>query len=361
MKKLLMTASSFAHIESFHLPYLAGFKALGWELHLACGGEARAIPDAAAVLPLPFEKSFTAPGNFRACAMLRRQMRRERYDLVIAHTSLAAFFTRLAAAGLRPRPRVINVMHGYLFDDETPFLRAAVLKAAELLTAPWTDLVLTMNEYDTRWARAHRAGKQIRQIPGMGVDAEKLLASPAREIPGAAEGDFVLVYPAEFSKRKNQTMLIRAMALLPERVKLLLPGEGALLEECRRLARELGLEKRVLFPGYVREIGALLARADAAVTASRSEGLPFNVIEAMLMGLPVAASRVKGHTDLVTDGETGLLFPFGDEAAFAGAIQKLLDDGALRARLGARGREAAQAYRLEAVFPQVMDAYCSLI
>ena len=78
----------------------------------------------------------------------------------------------------------------------------------------------------------------------------------------------------------------------------------------------------------------LYALADAAVTASRSEGLPFNVMEAMYAGLPVIASRVKGHTDLLTEGLTGLLYPWDDAEAFAGAVRRLLEDSAGAAAMG---------------------------
>lgn len=360
MKKLLMTASTFGHIKRFHQPYLEQFKKLGWTVHVACGGQVVPLAWTDELIPVPFEKRMSAAGNVKACRALRKKIKAERYDLVVTHTSLAAFFTRLAAAGLRERPKLINVMHGYLFGATASKLKGLVLEAAEVLTAPWTDLVLTMNAWDDAWARAHHAGKAIENIPGMGVDPGGLRQAPEAET-GFGEGDFVLLYAAEFSERKNQAMLIRAMALLPERVKLLLPGEGALLEQCRALAGSLGLAGRVRFPGYVEQIGGLLRRVDVLVSSSRSEGLPFNIMEGMLMGLPVIASRVKGHTDLVDDGRTGLLYDCGDEGAFAAAVEKLLEDGSLCERFGEAGREKAGAYTLDNVMPQVMKAYLSVL
>lgn len=357
-RKLLITASTYSHIEHFHLPYIRKFHELGWEVHVACGGKETEIPFADKVVSLSLKKSFTSLSNFKACAQLHSLMSENEYSLVIAHTSLAAFFTRLAELGIKPHPKTIHVVHGYLFDDRTPKLKAAVLKAAELFVAPQTDFVLTMNAYDNRWAKAHRAGKDVRSIPGMGVDEKKLVPTNGYDF-GFSEDDFVLVYAAEFSERKNQAVLIRTMAQLPERVKLLLPGEGALLESCKSLAKELSVSDRVVFPGYVHDVAGILAQADVAASCSRSEGLPFNVMEAMLMGLPVVASKVKGHTDLVEDGVTGFLCEYGDESAFANAIGKLLDDMQLAEQMGARGKEKAQAYTLDTVFSQVMDQYLS--
>ena len=357
-RKLLITASTYSHIVHFHLPYIQKFHELGWEVNVACGGKETEIPFADKVVSLSLKKSFTSPSNFKACAQLHRLMSGNKYSLVIAHTALASFFTRLAEVGIKPHPKTINVVHGYLFDDRTPKLKAAVLKAAELLVAPQTDLVLTMNAYDTQWAKTHRTGKTVRSIPGMGVDEKKLVPTNGHDF-GFAEDDFVLVYAAEFSERKSQATLIHMMAQLPERVKLLLPGEGALLESCKGLAADLDVSDRVIFPGQVKDMCNVLMQADASVTSSRSEGLPFNVMEAMLMGLPVIASRVKGHVDLVEDGLTGYLCEYGDETAFAKAVGKLMDDTRLAEQMGEKGKEKAQAYTISAVFQQVMDQYLS--
>lgn len=364
MPSVLFTASTFSHILSFHVPYLRRFKELGWRVEAACGGAVREIPCADAVVSLPLEKKMTAPANFRAAGMLRQRMARERYDLVITHTSLAAFFTRWAAKGLRERPAIVNVVHGYLFDERTGGVKKTLLTAAEKMTAPQTDLLLTMNRWDDTWARENRCAGRVAFIPGMGVELERFQPSPEarrdmRERLHLAEEDVALIYPAEFSGRKNHAMLLRAMVQLPQNVKLLLPGRGALLERSAALAKELGVAERVVFPGFTEEIPAWLAAADIAVSASRSEGLPFNIMESMSCALPVVASSVKGHTDLVTEGENGFLFPYDDEDSFAGKVRQLAEDRQLRAQMGQNGRQRVQPYRLDAVLPQVMELYMS--
>ena len=291
-------------------------------------------------------------------------MEREKYDLVITHTSLASFFTRWAARGMKHRPPIVNVMHGYLFDDRTTGLKKLLLPAAEKLTAPQTDLLLTMNAWDDRWAREHHAARRIEFIPGMGVALDRFAAPPEtrdamRRRLDLGPDDVALIYPAEFSERKNQAMLLRAMPSLPANVKLLLPGRGALLEDMQALSHSLGLEGRVLFPGQVSDIPDWLAASDIAVSASRSEGLPFNIMEAMAAGLPAVASDVKGHTDLITEGETGLLFPYDDENAFTAAVRCLITDSALRAQMGRTGQQQVQRCRLEDVLPRVMELYLS--
>lgn len=365
-QRVLFTASTASHILHFHLPYLRRFRELGWEVDVACGEPGGPIPFASRVISLPFRKRMTAPGNFKATYLLMEEFARTRYDLVITHTALAAFFTRRALPRGPERPRVVNMVHGYLFTGQGG-LKDKLLRKAEKMTAPVTDLLLTMNAQDGETARRLHLGARVESVPGVGVEFGRLDAALAqdkdalRRAHGIDAGAFVVLYAAEFSQRKNQALLIRALARLPQRVILVLAGQGQQLKGCKALARQLGVADRVLFPGYVADIGSWYAAADAAVSASRSEGLPFNIMEAMYAGLPIAATAVKGHTDLLVHGESGLLYPAEDLEACTEAVKRLLDDPALCARLGQAAHQAVLPYDLEQVLPQVMDRYLSLV
>ena len=366
-RKMLFAASTWSHIQNFHLPYLRHFQQQSWSVHVACAGAPASAPYAERVLEVPFTKSMRSPRNLRAAAILRELIREEGYELVSVHTSLAAFFTRLALLGLERRPLVVNTVHGYLFDGQTPLPKRRLLLTAEQWTAPVTDLVLVMNRWDLQIAQRHRLGTDVVHIPGVGVDFSGFSQAASgsrerlREAQGIPQDAFVLLYAAEFSKRKSQDVLIRAMRRLPERAVLVLAGDGALCGQCRKMARQLGVERRVLFPGYVRNMPEWCAAADAAVSSSRSEGLPFHIMEAMYTGLPIVASDVKGSSDLLSDHGAGLLYPYGDDAACAAQIQRLLDSERLRRQLGARAREQVEQYGLERVLPLVVGLYDDLL
>lgn len=366
--KILFTASTYSHIHHFHLPYLKHFHDQGWDMHVACGGSPHeTIPEIGKIISLPFEKSMWSPSNFKAARLLRRRIQNEDYALIVTHTSLAAFFTRLALIGLKKRPPLVNMVHGYLFDDDTPALKRRIFLTAEQLTAPVTDLLLTMNDWDHQTAIRCRLGKRIENIPGIGVDFSRIRQyDPAtrqklRQRSGIPSDAFVLFYAAEFSERKSQKVLIHAMKKLPENVLLILAGDGSQLTECRTLAKELGVADRISFPGHLQNIGAWYPLADAAVSASRSEGLPFNIMESMYAGLPVVASMAKGHTDLIEDGVTGLLYPYGDSDACALQIMRLLNAPALGQKLSAQARISVAQYSLDKVFPTVTDLYESTL
>ena len=365
MKRVIFTASTYSHIRNFHRPYLQRFRELGWEVHVACGGPELPIPEADACFTLPFEKKITALKNFRAERMLRTLMERNDYALICTHTSLAAFFTRRAAAALSPRPPLVNVVHGYLFDEQTPRPKKALLLRAEKMTAAQTDLLLTMNDWDFAEARRAALAERIGYIPGIGIDCGRFRRFDGsreefRAQLGLAPADLLLLYAAEFSDRKNQEFLIRAMRLLPENIRLALPGDGGELARCRALAQSLGLADRVIFPGYQSDMPLWYASADIAVSSSRSEGLPFNILEAMCCALPVVASAVKGHTDLVEGGVTGLLYDLGDEVGFVRDVGALAASPALRRSLAEAALERLPRYEIENVLPQVMAAYLSV-
>lgn len=362
-RKALYIASVYVHIRNFHLPYIRGLTQRGWEVDVACRGCPPEIEGASNVFSVNFEKSMYSARNFLAAFQLRRQIAERKYDLILCHTSLAAFFTRLALVGMRNRPAVCNMVHGYLFDDETPALKRTVLAMAEKLMAPFTDRILTMNEFDTVYARKYKLAPTVVHVDGVGLDAEKLrretvlTRQEARRKLGLPQDAFVLLYAAEFSPRKSQQVLIEAMPQLPGNVVLALPGGGALWDDCVKQAKVLGVENKIVFPGYCRNMAEWQIAADVVVSSSRSEGLPFNLLEAMHFGRPIVASDVKGHRELVENGVNGLLYPYGDSAAFADKIRWLNDHPEQATAFGEKSVEKVKKYYLEQVLEGILDQY----
>ncbi|QHI72070.1 glycosyltransferase [Aminipila terrae] len=371
MKKILYVASSYGHILSFHIPYIRELHEMGFQVHVAAAGafentESLDIPK----IPVPFEKKMLSPRNAACTLQLIKLIKKERYDIISVHTTLAAFYVRMAVMLIRgTKPKVINTVHGYLFDYNTPILKRSILLWAEKLTRPATDILVVMNQQDYEIAEKNHLYKdQLFKIPGFGIDTERfskkkveeklllfykinngnknvMAANDMKAIRrterlkfGIEENDTVLIYAAEFSKRKNQKMLIEAMMKLPQNVKLLLAGRGERLEECQRLSEQLKLNSeategmnseyrnRILFLGHVKNLEDYYYISDICVSASRIEGLPFNIMEAMSMGLPIVATNVKGHQDLIEPGINGYLFQFNDINGFKDIIYHLLSE-----------------------------------
>ena len=368
-EKVLFCASTASHLLNFHLPYLKAFQEKGFEVW-AAAANMREIPYADHTVELPFQKSMFSFSNVKAVFQARRLLKEQGFSLVSLHTMLASAVVRAAVLLLKKRPKVVNTVHGYLFGEASGAKKWAYL-IPEKLCARVTDATMVMNEEDLRLAEKYRlAGKKLVKVRGMGLELSRYRALTAtektrrREELGYSGGDVLAVYAAEFSNRKNQALLLRAFAQAARvcpRLRLILAGSGANWEACKKLASELGLTGKVDFPGYLPQMEDWYPVCDIAVSTSLSEGLPFNIMEAMACALPVAASRVKGHADLVEDGVNGLLFDSGSADQLADCLKRLYDEAGLRESLGKAGRDKVRGYSLEEVFPEIMEIYGAVL
>jgi glycosyltransferase involved in cell wall biosynthesis len=139
--------------------------------------------------------------------------------------------------------------------------------------------------------------------------------------------------------------------------------EGRLGEQLQARANAQGVGDRVSFVAPTNRIEDYYRAADLLVMPSLREGLPNVVLEAMACGLPVVASRLPGSTDtIIEDDVNGLLVPAGDGAAFAAAIDRVLSDGGLAARLGGAARRTAETrYDIRMVAGRWLDVYRELL
>lgn len=359
-KKILFTASTQSHIENFHRPYLQAFEDLGWEV---------------ITVALPVSKCFLSLQNLRAILSTRKLLQREQVDLVSSHATLAGAVTRLAVMLLsKPqRPKVFHTAHGYLFHDQG--LKKWAYLLPELFCGKVTDVLMVMNQEDLQIAKKYKlCGKQnhIYYIDGMGVDFSKfktvLTAEPQPQAFSLSGEDFIWVYAGEFSKRKNHALLLHAFAqslvILKDRFQesrppmvLALAGSGTLLETAKQLAQNLHIETHVQFLGYVKNMDALYPCCQAAVTTSKIEGLPFNVMEAMACGLPVVASKIKGHQELIDHSENGLLFDLADPNQLAQHLIEVYQNSTFRAQCRQASQKKLSQFSIETVLPQIMKIY----
>lgn len=149
------------------------------------------------------------------------------------------------------------------------------------------------------------------------------------------------------------------MESLPDHVKLLHPGRGALLEDVKAQARDTGLTHRVLFPGFVTDIPGLAGRVGHRRVLQPLRGSAFQHHGGHGRRFAGGGQRCKGPHRPDNAGRDSLLCPYDDAAAFAAAILRLTEDSALRAQMGRAGKAQVQRYRLDAVLPQVMALYLS--
>jgi glycosyltransferase involved in cell wall biosynthesis len=173
------------------------------------------------------------------------------------------------------------------------------------------------------------------------------------------------VYTGRLGAEKNLDFLLQAFAragAAETGVQLLLLGDGPQARSLQALARELGLSRRVSFPGAVayERVPAYLAAADLFVSASVTEVHPMSLIEGLMAGLPVLGVVSPGIADTIEDGVNGLLSAH-DLAAFSGSLRRLLTDAALRARLAEGARKTRARYGIAHTTARIVELYQQLL
>jgi glycosyltransferase involved in cell wall biosynthesis len=165
-----------------------------------------------------------------------------------------------------------------------------------------------------------------------------------------------LVFAGRLSVQKAVDVALRALRTL-EGLDLVLAGDGPDADKLRALAGELGLEGRARFlgPQPRATVFELLRAGDAVVLPSKWENFPHVLVEALAVGTPVIATAAGGVTEIVRDGENGLLVPPEDPEALAAAIRRYFDDGELRARLRRGAPQSVERFSPERIYGRLEE------
>jgi len=360
----------------FLLPLMRGMRDAGHEV-VGIAGDGPFMDKVRAegfrVEAIAIDRSFNVVRHLASARRLKALFRRERFDIVHVHTPVAALVGRWAAwrAGV---PKIVYTAHGFYFHERMAWPKRAAFVALEWLGGRLTDVLFTQAEEDA--ATARRLGLirgRIIQAIGNGVDPKRFLpaAEPAarerlRQSLGVGEGRgagrVVILMVGRLVAEKGYVELIEAMKSVDADLWVAgdrLPSDHADPVEpaIRAAERDPVLQLRVRFLGYRADVPDLLRAADIYTLPSHREGMPRSVIEAMMSGLPVVGTDIRGTREEVVEGETGTLVPANDAAALASALNRLVNDSGLRAAWGAAGRARALAlYREDLVIARQIAA-----
>lgn len=362
VKKVLFTSHT-ANFSKFNRPFMRLLKEQGYEVHYASMGEEE-VKDCDKHFTIPFERSPFKLSNLRAIRQLKKIIDAENYDIIHTHTPMGSVVTRLAAKQARKRgTRVIYTAHGFHFFKGAPIVNWLTYYPVERYMARYTDTLITINKED--YERAKKSFKtEVKYVPGVGIDEEKFNFTMSkaeknklRESLGLKPDDFVMIYPAELNKNKNQTMLIEAMVELIEKypnIHLLLPGLDSMNGFHKKLAEEKGVDSNVHFLGYRKDIPQLLKISDISVSASQREGLPVNIMEAMYVGLPILATHCRGNRELVRESVNGFII---NPQSFAKKAIAVYEDPGLTKKLSLSNQGIIKDYLLHDILTNMRDIY----
>lgn len=268
---------------------------------------------------------------------LRAVLRQSDFGVIISFLTKINVVTLLASRGLgipviacernNPRRQVASPIWGMLLDRLYPRAAAIVLQTEA-----------------SRSCLPEKVARSARIIPNPVTVGDRI----------ASESPPLLAAVGRFESQKGFDLLIEAFGRVapfhPE-WRLAIWGEGPLRGALEAQVRAFGLADRVTLPGLSTTPGGWLESAGAFVLSSRFEGFPNALAEAMAAGLPVAAFDCSfGPSELVQHEVNGLLVKDGDVAALAAALDRLLGDAALRARLGSMARAASVEYAPDRIF-----------
>ena len=274
--------------------------------------------------------------------------------VVHANSTRAGLAASLAVALGAPRPLVH--LHDCL--PATPAARAT-----ETLLSASARMILANSAYTRACFNGGRSRAPVEVVHNPidldRFDPARVDRAQARTELGLGQEGFVMAVLAQITPWKGQDTAVEATRLLRERgrdAQLLVAGDvkfrrpltrydnDAFLRDLRARVRAAGLESVVRFTGECRDAPSLLRAVDCVLVPSWAEPWGRVVVEAMAMGTPVVATAVGGTRELVDDGRDGLLAPPREPAAWASAVERLLDEPGLRDRLARAGKETARRF-----------------
>lgn len=377
LPRVLFVATVASMIRAFLLPFAAHFRAKGWRVDAAAEGistDRECCSTFDNVTDIDWKRNPLNPNNLIGPPRtIQNLVERNGYQIVHVHSPIASFVTRYALRNVRRsgHTHVIYTAHGFHFHPQGSRLDNCLFRFCEKMAGYWTDYLVVMNGVDLEAARLLGTieHNRIWYMPGIGLDCDyydraqvsQQSINALRAELGLTSDQQVITMVAEFTPRKLHVDLLRAFSRLRlPNARLLLAGTGPTERHARELASELGIQERVRFLGFRRDIRTLLSITNVSALCSSQEGLPRAVLEALAMGVPIAGTDIRGTRDLI-DSTNGQLVPVGDVGALASTLGSLLRNGEKAKELGQRGRERAREYDLSRVIALHENLYATAL
>lgn len=370
MKKVLLTATVYSHIAQFHKPLINMLKDKGYEIHVAGRNnliekKGLSIENVDKFFDIPFSRSPLNKNNIIAFVKLREIINENNYSIVHCNTPMGGIITRLATMKQRNNGvKVIYTAHGFHFYKGAPKKNWLIYYPIEKFFSRYTDLLITITKEDYKLAKEKFYCNVVR-MHGVGANAEKFNSDTInikelRMSLGFNITDFIVLTIGELNKNKNQEVTIKAIKKLENKIpnlKYLLAGNGPNKEYLEKLVEKNNLNEKVIFLGYTTDVDKYMKISDILVSSSLREGLPLNVMEAMFCKRSVIASQNRGHSELITHMENGILFDAKNEEELADNIFKLYKNKNVKNSLISNAYQIIQKYGIDSIAKELDIIY----
>lgn len=365
----ILFVSNTANFSKFNRPFMKDLRLEGWIVDYVSPCEEE-ILDCDNSYYIYIGRNPFSLKIIKSIRQLKKILIDNNYDIVHCHTPLGGFITRIAAKQLwkQHKIKVLYTAHGFHFYRGAPLLNWLLYYPIEKLLSQYTDLLITINNEDYNIARRKFSCNTV-MINGVGVDISKFVPlkyderRKIREKNGYTIDDFLITIVAETNRNKNQIMLIKRVCRLCQKIpkiKILLVGSET-LKTVRQYVEKKSLDQYVHFLGYRRDIPEITGMSDIAFSASKREGLPINIIEALACGVPVVASKNRGHISLIRNEQNGLLFNLNKPKSMCDHINNLYSNKKLRNEISKNAVLSVVNYDLQIIRNTMRSFYYSSI
>jgi glycosyltransferase involved in cell wall biosynthesis len=371
-KKILICATVYTHIASFHKPDILMMLDKGYEVHVVANpdhGRKGEIQELGAICwDIPFSRSPFNKSNITSISLLRSLFKQHYFEIIHTHTPVASFVVRYTARNMK-QGKVIYSAHGFHFFKGAPLINWILYYPMEYIASKWTDALIVMNEEDYNYGKKLGFGKQVNlfNLNGVGVDLSvfnsNTISGEIREEINVKSDDIMITCVSEFIPRKNHLLLLKVWEEVSKRytnVHLVLVGKGREEEMIKKIVFEKKIQN-VFFMGFRTDVSQIIADSDIIVLFSKHEGLPRCIMEAMACAKPVIVSDVRGSRDLVENNLNGYVVDIENIENITNSFYNLIENSHTRTDFGQNGKEKILDYSLGNVLKDLEHIYSKLL
>lgn len=293
------------------------------------------------LIEVPMSREINPIQDWISLCKLTKIFANSRYDIVHAHSSKAGFLARLAAI-CTDIPAVVYAPHCFSFHYVSSKTTAAFYRLLERLASKTGNHLLCVSEGEARSALQNRlvSAEKVHVIPNTIDLAEKRITRTLEEVRrdlGIDPSALVVGTVAQFRPQKGLENLLKLIPSVLRHVPntiFVFVGDGPLVARIRTLAETLGVEPSIRLVGHQENVWDFYQIMDMFALTSLWEGMPYVLLEASAMGLPLVATDVPGNKELIAHGRNGYLSKPEDQVTMALSIVNLLQNADLRHRMG---------------------------
>ncbi len=309
-------------------------------------------------------RSIKPRADLTALFAIIKEIRRFKPDVIHTHTAKAGVVGRVASIFSGHKSVRVHTFHGHLLNGYFGAGKTRLVVLVEKFLALFTDQLLAVGVKVKDDLLAEGIGNQNKfgvMPPGLQL-AEVPSRSSARKELGLNDDAEYCAFIGRITQIKRPDRFLDVVAKIKSRgidLHFIVAGAGELLKYCQNRASAENLP--VTFLGWREDIEVVLAAADFVLLTSDNEGTPLSLIQAGMVGIPVVATNVGSTNEIVVNGETGLLTDLSVKE-LSDAVTKVATDRALRAKMGAAGKEYTLArYGVDRLVKDHQDLYLRLL